>query len=266
MVGEEDTKFVMISGDPVEIQVKLNNLIREPSKFICLNDNIDYKLRTEASQLKSILRSYYSSLLPLKSSFELSDSRSTIGQKSNTHLEYSSSFSLPHRNEESKPNAQQNSQRTLFFLPLLVGVFILCLYLFKRLVWSDNDEKYLLDRARSRSIGSRINLIRKSPAKPSAMHSIKKLDTSGSKKHKVSNAFRRKMQDATGSSDDEDSDMISKLSDTSTNSSSSANHSANLSSTLNNETVKKTGSLGAREGLSRKKKSTSVKKLNITTI
>jgi hypothetical protein len=253
----------------MEIRVKLNNLIREPRKFICLNDNIDYKLRTETAQLKSIIKNYYSGLLPLKSSFELSDSSASNNHNLIKNFEYSSSFALPHRNDDSlnKPIAQQNSQRMLFFLPLLVGLFALCVYVFKKIFLNGDDEKYFLDKSRSRSFGSRMNLMRKSPAKPSATHASKKLDTSGSKKHRVSNAFRRKMEDVESS--DDDSDMISKFSDVSTSSStsfSSTNRSANLSSTLINEPINTSSAFPSREGLSRKKKPSSAKKLNITTI
>jgi hypothetical protein len=71
-VGDEDTKFVMIAGDPLEIEIKLNNLIREPQKFICLNDNIDYKIKYEANELKRLLKYFYSTLFPLSSMFETS--------------------------------------------------------------------------------------------------------------------------------------------------------------------------------------------------
>lgn len=69
-VTEPDVKFIMIGGDPYEIEVKLNNQIRKPSKFICLNDNIDHKLKREAVELKRLLKNFYVSLFPVKSSFE----------------------------------------------------------------------------------------------------------------------------------------------------------------------------------------------------
>lgn len=65
-----EVKFIMIGGDPYDIEIKLNNLIRKPCKFICLNDNIDYKLTHEATELKLLLRKFYVTLFPLKSSFE----------------------------------------------------------------------------------------------------------------------------------------------------------------------------------------------------
>lgn len=69
-VSAPDVKFLMIGGEPFDIEIKLNNLIRKPNKFICLNDNIDYKLNYEAVELKRLLGNFYSILFPLKSSFE----------------------------------------------------------------------------------------------------------------------------------------------------------------------------------------------------
>lgn len=69
-VSAPDVKFLMIGGEPFDIEIKLNNLIRKPNKFICLNDNIDYKLNYEAVELKRLLGNFYSIMFPLKSSFE----------------------------------------------------------------------------------------------------------------------------------------------------------------------------------------------------
>jgi len=69
---EPEVKFIMIGGDPYEIEIKLNNQIRKPSKFICLNDDIDHRLKHEALELKRLLKNFYSSLFPVKSSFEKS--------------------------------------------------------------------------------------------------------------------------------------------------------------------------------------------------
>ncbi len=87
-VGDEDTKFVMIAGDPLEIEIKLNNLIREPQKFICLNDNIDYKIKYEANELKRLLKYFYSTLFPLSSMFETSITTSASSSSSimSTHF------------------------------------------------------------------------------------------------------------------------------------------------------------------------------------
>ena len=71
LYDEEETKFIMISGNAYDIEVKLNNLIREPVKFICLNDNIDLdERRFEARKLKFLLKYFYETMNPTKSSFE----------------------------------------------------------------------------------------------------------------------------------------------------------------------------------------------------
>jgi hypothetical protein len=283
IAGDEDTKFVMISDDPMEIQIKLANLIREPRKFICLNDNIDYKLRTEATQLKSVIRNYFTGMLPIKSSYELRDNangeqNSNIPNRS--HVEFSSWSNKGKSNEVTDGykfatvTAAPNSQRMFFFLPILVAVFILCFYFAKKLLLND-DEASAMERGRggsgNRLFGGRFGLTRRTPTGKSSQASAallaKKLDASDTKKHKMSNALRRKLEEAEFSSDSDLNGDDTKLSDeTELSTSSSANHSR-LSSTLNNETGKKGVSYGgAREGLVRKKKSTVNKKLNITTI
>ena len=62
LLDEEDTKFLMIGGNPYDIELKMNNLIREPVKFICLNDNIDPKTPNEAKKLRYLLKYFYRSL------------------------------------------------------------------------------------------------------------------------------------------------------------------------------------------------------------
>ncbi|CAF0956251.1 unnamed protein product [Brachionus calyciflorus] len=69
-VGDQDTKFIMISGNYHDVEVKLNNLLREPTKFICLNDNIDYKLKNEANRLTILISNFYEMMFPVKSNFE----------------------------------------------------------------------------------------------------------------------------------------------------------------------------------------------------
>lgn len=69
-LADDEIKFIMLSGDPLDIEVKLNNYLRQPQKFLCLNDNIDYKLRAEASRMNAALQKFYQTLYPLKSSFE----------------------------------------------------------------------------------------------------------------------------------------------------------------------------------------------------
>ena len=72
-VGDDDSRFIMVAGDSHTVEVKLNNLLRAPTKFICLNDNIDYKLRNEARRLKNLISTFYEMMFPLKSSFEIDE-------------------------------------------------------------------------------------------------------------------------------------------------------------------------------------------------
>ena len=77
VLGDDEAKFVMISGNPLEVQLKLNNLIRRPPKFVCLNDNIDHRQASEADELRSLLAHFYASVLPLRSPFEIEPSTTT---------------------------------------------------------------------------------------------------------------------------------------------------------------------------------------------
>lgn len=70
-VGDEDTKFIMAGDNEHDLEVKLNNLVRSPKKFICLNDNIDYKLQKEAHRLKVLIKNFYEQMYPIPSGFEL---------------------------------------------------------------------------------------------------------------------------------------------------------------------------------------------------
>ena len=259
----------MISGDPVEIQVKLANLVREPRKFICLNDNIDYKLRTEANQLKSMLNTFYSNLFQLKSSFEIVQqlpgvkpvSQESSSQTNENYI--SNTRSVISTTTASVPN----TQRIFFFLPILVGVFFFCLYLLKK--WflndEDDDENDAIRRSSPRSFSSRINLIRKSPSKK-PMNS----PSTTVRKHKLSSAFRRKMEEADYSTESDNLSRSSESISTLSEDSSTSRSRSTMSSTINNETaasvgnrslVKKSSSLAVREGLTRKNKKNANKSL-----
>ena len=71
VVGDEDTKFIMAGDNEHDLQVKLNNLVRSPRKFICLNDNIDYKLYRGVHRLKNLIKNFYELMYPIPSEFEL---------------------------------------------------------------------------------------------------------------------------------------------------------------------------------------------------
>ena len=114
-VGDENTKFVMVAGDPLEIEVKLNNIIREPRKFVCLNDNIDYKIKHEAAQLKRLVKYFYSMLFPLPSQFE----KNTI-DSSSSHTD------TLKQNLNLNLNLNLNQKNYNYFILYLVFVILLC--------------------------------------------------------------------------------------------------------------------------------------------
>lgn len=145
IVGDEETKFLMIGGDPAELDSKLNNLIRQPRKFVCLNDNIDYTLESEALELKRILKKFYTALFPLKSSFELVE-KSQIEFSSASHFKTNKNLL-----EGNTSNRELNIQRDhgqsghmlkfsireindnfFFYLVLFFIVIFVLLYAFKK--------------------------------------------------------------------------------------------------------------------------------------
>jgi hypothetical protein len=78
ILDDADVVFQMISGDDTKkINDKLNEIIKKPRKFICLNDNIDHKLSNDAYELKKLVKQFYSTLFPLPSSFEKSNANNT---------------------------------------------------------------------------------------------------------------------------------------------------------------------------------------------
>lgn len=252
-LGDEGTKFVMISGDPLEIQVKLNNLIREPRKFVCLNDNIDYKLRTEAKRLKEIVSNFYTSLFPLKSSFELSSM--TEEEKPAIQVEYSSPINSFQSNNRQHGGLSQ--QRLFFFLPILVGIVVFVLILLKRLLFKES-----IGRRFGRFASPHSIIIKKNPVRIASKGTsgiVRRTSSSSKKQRTPSKAFISKMSN-NGSSSDTESHLLMNSSEDEDNSTSSSSSSGQKAlSTVKNEVA---GSI--REGLTRKKKL--IKKLNITTI
>ena len=94
-LGDEETKFVMIAGEPIDIEVKLANYMREPRKFLCLNDNIDYVLKNEAQRLKFLLRQFFETLFPSKSSFEIDETLNrTVTHKKAKRVENATRINL----------------------------------------------------------------------------------------------------------------------------------------------------------------------------
>ena len=65
----------------VTTKIKLYNMIQLSPKFLCINDVVNYDLKSEALELKKIQKQFYLTLFPQKSSFELESK--TYEEKSN---------------------------------------------------------------------------------------------------------------------------------------------------------------------------------------
>jgi len=178
-VGDEETKFVMIGGDPREIEVKLNNLIREPRKFICINDNIDYKLKHDATELKRLLANFYSTLFPLKSSFEKRTSENSDDRFSSTHSNLEKhEFDFNQEESENVSEKFDNKYKLVVKLLILVAFFILIVYVLSHIL-----------RCLRHAYNYLIYMIFKQKAKAKR------------REHKISNAFRKRMEMEASSSD-----------------------------------------------------------------
>jgi UDP-N-acetylglucosamine-lysosomal-enzyme len=71
VLGEDDIVFKMLNANVSQVVAILDEVRRQPRKFICLNDNIDYR-HDSARTVKIVLRDFYESFLPKPSRFELS--------------------------------------------------------------------------------------------------------------------------------------------------------------------------------------------------
>ena len=70
IVGEDDIVFKMLNANVSRVVAILDSIRQKPKKFICLNDNIDYK-QESAKTVKVVLRDFYESFFPKSSRFEL---------------------------------------------------------------------------------------------------------------------------------------------------------------------------------------------------
>ena len=71
--GEIIWRNIAIGGsddDLEETKFKLESLIKESPKFVCLNDVVDYNVKQKWIKIKKIQKEFYLKLFPLKSSFE----------------------------------------------------------------------------------------------------------------------------------------------------------------------------------------------------
>ena len=70
VAGEDDIVFKMLNANVSRVVAILDSIRQKPRKFVCLNDNIDYK-QASAKTVKVVLRDFYESLFPKSSQFEL---------------------------------------------------------------------------------------------------------------------------------------------------------------------------------------------------
>ncbi|KAJ3612232.1 hypothetical protein NHX12_020508 [Muraenolepis orangiensis] len=70
VMGEEEIAFKMVRTNVSHVVGQLDDIRRNPRKFICLNDNIDHDHK-DAATVKAVLRDFYESMFPLASQFEL---------------------------------------------------------------------------------------------------------------------------------------------------------------------------------------------------
>ncbi|XP_069376510.1 N-acetylglucosamine-1-phosphotransferase subunits alpha/beta isoform X1 [Paralichthys olivaceus] len=70
IMGEEEIAFKMVRTNVSHVVGQLDDIRKNPRKFICLNDNIDHSHK-DAATVKAVLRDFYESMFPLASQFEL---------------------------------------------------------------------------------------------------------------------------------------------------------------------------------------------------
>jgi UDP-N-acetylglucosamine-lysosomal-enzyme len=70
VAGDEDVFFKMLSANVSKVVATLDEVRRDMRKFICLNDNIDYR-QASAKMVKIVMKDFYESFMPTPSRFEL---------------------------------------------------------------------------------------------------------------------------------------------------------------------------------------------------
>ncbi|XP_064011528.1 N-acetylglucosamine-1-phosphotransferase subunits alpha/beta isoform X2 [Pogoniulus pusillus] len=70
IMGEEEIAFKMIRTNVSHVVGQLDDIRKNPRKFVCLNDNIDHSHK-DAPTVKAVLRDFYESMFPVPSQFEL---------------------------------------------------------------------------------------------------------------------------------------------------------------------------------------------------
>lgn len=67
----KDVTFKMLHSNVSHLVGHLDDIRRNPKKFVCLNDNLDPKREDENAMVRAVLRDFYHSFFPLPSKFEL---------------------------------------------------------------------------------------------------------------------------------------------------------------------------------------------------
>nr|XP_056702939.1 N-acetylglucosamine-1-phosphotransferase subunits alpha/beta [Euleptes europaea] len=70
IMGEEEVAFKMIRTNVSHVVGQLDDIRKNPRKFVCLNDNINHNHK-DAQTVKAVLRDFYESMFPIPSQFEL---------------------------------------------------------------------------------------------------------------------------------------------------------------------------------------------------
>ncbi|CAH1786367.1 unnamed protein product [Owenia fusiformis] len=70
ILGDDDIAFKMIRSNVSRVVGQLDDIRRNPKKFVCLNDNIQHGSE-ESKTVKAVLQDFYEGLFPLVSQFEL---------------------------------------------------------------------------------------------------------------------------------------------------------------------------------------------------
>ncbi|XP_033222982.1 N-acetylglucosamine-1-phosphotransferase subunits alpha/beta [Belonocnema kinseyi] len=109
--GKNEIFEMLTSNISMTVQI-LDEIRREPKKFICLNDDMDPNRRSENEVVRALLNDFYRSLYPIKSSFELP-------------AQYRNRFS--HRHELFEWRASRAKARNLL-LVLVAVLLILTFY------------------------------------------------------------------------------------------------------------------------------------------
>ncbi|XP_054713569.1 N-acetylglucosamine-1-phosphotransferase subunits alpha/beta-like [Uloborus diversus] len=70
VVGEEEVAFKMIHNNLSQVLEQIDDLRKNPKKFVCLNDNMNHGTQ-EADVIRAVIQDFYESLFPTRSQFEL---------------------------------------------------------------------------------------------------------------------------------------------------------------------------------------------------